>query len=189
MPKLDLCSSTAAPIRKQQGYTTLDIMPLPGVDVVFDLAQGKPLPFDDDTFDEIRAHDAFEHIRSDLFFLFDECWRVLKPTGMLDIFVPRFPSASAIMHLDHHRYFVDPDEYEKFAAALAPKLNGDVQHLFHVHTWSFFMVPADGVDVHGYLKHFWHIIEQRSVETHLYAKLAPNKPGGRYPYKEVKSRF
>lgn len=189
MAKLDLCSSTAAPTRKQDGYTTLDILPLPGVDVVFDLAQGKPLPFDDNQFTEIRAADALEHIRGELFFLMDECWRVLAPGGVFNITVPRFPSASAIMHLDHHRFFVADDEYETFAKALAPLLNGDVNHLFHVHTWSFFLAPADGINVHGYCNHFWHMVNQKADETHLAVKLTPNKPNGMFPYKEVRARF
>lgn len=185
--KLDLCSGTAAPLRKQQGYVTIDARPFPGVDVISYLGVN-PLPFPDDTFDEIRAHDALEHIRDGFTDLMDECWRVLRPKGILDIFVPRFPSPSAIMHPDHWQFFLSAEDAEPYAQAIAPLLLGQVQRLFCVHSWSFFMAPADGVDPHGYLRGFWHLVDQRAVESHLYVKLAPNKPGGRYPYKPIRQK-
>ena len=184
MLKLDLCSGTAAPIRKTQGFVTLDVRPFPGVDYVLELGKDH-LPFEDDSVMGIRAHDALEHIREGFFELMDECWRVMHPQGVFDIFVPRFPSASAVMHQDHSRYFIGEEDARPFAQALLDLTGGKVSQLFCVHTWSMFLPPADGVDPHGYLKGFWHLVSQREVDTHLYVKLSPNKPHGRYPYKEV----
>lgn len=185
MTKLDLCSGTAAPIRKQAGYTTIDARPFPGVDYVAELGK-QPLPFEDNTFDEIRAHDALEHIRDGFFELFDECWRVLKPRGLFDIFVPRFPVATATMHPDHLRFFLTEEDAEPFAKAIARYVQNQNEVLFCIHSFAFFHVPADGIDPHGYLKHFWHIVDIDGGDTHIHAQLTPNKPGGRYPYKEIK---
>ena len=185
--KLDLCSGTAAPQRKLEGYITIDARPFPGVDHVLDLTKD-PLPFPDNSFRVIRAHDALEHIRDGFTELMDECWRVLAPGGEFDIFVPRFPAPSAIMHPDHWRYFISMEDAEPFARALAPLLLGQQQRLFCVHSWSFFMAPAGGVDPHGYLKGFWHLVSQRDVDSHLYVTLTPNKRGGRFPYVEVKPK-
>lgn len=66
----------------------------PHVDVVFDLetcALGAPLPFDDDTFDEIHASHILEHITA-ILPLMQELWRVAKPGAFLHVNVP--PSSS-----------------------------------------------------------------------------------------------
>ena len=72
--------------------TTLDMNPNCGADVVHDLEQ-RPLPFPDDTFDEIGAYDVLEHIgkQGDWRGYFDEMaeyWRILKPGGYFGISVP-----------------------------------------------------------------------------------------------------
>lgn len=68
---------------KEPGYIHLDIAPLPNVDVVHDL-DSFPYPFEDNTFEEIKAIDVLEHI--DHFAKsIDELWRILKPGGVLYI--------------------------------------------------------------------------------------------------------
>jgi len=188
MKRLDLCSGTAAPQRKREGYVTTDIRLFDGIDHAIRLETDVKLPFDDNEFDFIRAHDALEHIRDGLFDVMDECWRVLKPKGVFDITVPRFPMPSAILHPEHFQFFLSAEDAKPFAEALAPLLLGKVQKLFCVHTWAFFMTPSEGVDPHGYLKGFWHIIEQKADGSHIQVKLTPNKPDGRFPYTEVTRR-
>lgn len=185
--KVDLCSGTAAPIRKAEGYTTIDYRLFEGVDHALTLGVD-PLPFEDGSVDLIRAHDALEHIGAGFFELMDECWRVLSPKGVFDIWVPRFPSPAAVMHPEHVNYFLGENDAGPFAAALAPLMLGQVQRIFCVHTWAFFMAPADGVDQHGYLKGFWHLLAQREIDSHLSVQLVPNKPNGRFPYKEVRRK-
>ena len=56
-------------------------------DVVWDLTK-RPLPFDDDTFDEIHAYDTLEHLSQQgdwrsFFEEWSEWWRILKPGGMI----------------------------------------------------------------------------------------------------------
>ena len=76
--------------------TTLDINPDHKPDVVWDLTQF-PLPFDDDTFDEIHAYEVLEHTGTQgdykfFFAQFSEFWRILKPGGY---FVATVPSATS----------------------------------------------------------------------------------------------
>ncbi len=185
--KVDLCSGTAAPIRKAEGYTTIDARLFEGVDYALNLGTD-PLPFETSSVDSIRAHDALEHIRDGFFELMDECWRVLRPGGIFDIWVPRFPSPAAVMHPEHVNYFLGAEDAAPFAEAMTPYLLGQVQRIFCVHTWAFFMAPADGIDQHGYLKGFWHLVSQHEIDSHLHVLLTPNKPGGRYPYKAVRRK-
>jgi len=65
---------------------TLDINNDHNPDVVHDIAS-VPLPFADDTFDEIHAYEVMEHVgqQGDWRFFFDQwsdIWRILKPGGM-----------------------------------------------------------------------------------------------------------
>jgi SAM-dependent methyltransferase len=69
------------------GLTTLDIDPMCKPDVLWDL-NDHPLPFDDDTFDEVHAYEVLEHIGRQgdwrgFFAEFSDYWRMLKPGGLL----------------------------------------------------------------------------------------------------------
>lgn len=66
---------------------TLDINDAHHPDVVHDLAV-LPLPFADDSFDEIHAYEVLEHVGQQgdwrfFFAQFSELWRILKPGGGL----------------------------------------------------------------------------------------------------------
>lgn len=68
-----------------EGLVTLDITDAHNPDVVHDIAV-LPLPFADNTFDEIHAYEVMEHVgrQGDWRFFFDQwsdIWRILKPGG------------------------------------------------------------------------------------------------------------
>jgi SAM-dependent methyltransferase len=105
---------------------TLDHNPDHMPDVVFDLdtlAQGVPLPFADDTFDELAAYEVLEHIGAmgdwrAFFAQFSEFWRVLKPGGYLAATCPSYRSMWAFGDPSHtrvltsgHLVFLDQDQY------------------------------------------------------------------------------
>ena len=65
--------------------TTLDFTDIHEPDIVHDISK-IPLPFDDNTFDEIHAYEVMEHVgqQGDWKFFFDQwsdLWRILKPGG------------------------------------------------------------------------------------------------------------
>ena len=68
-------------------------------DVLWNLEK-TPLPFEDDSFDIIIAHHIFEHVHN-WWSLFNDAARILKPLGVIRIFVPYWSSASALGYRDH----------------------------------------------------------------------------------------
>jgi SAM-dependent methyltransferase len=147
---------------KNDGAIGIDIRPFKCVDYVLDIEKD-PLPFEDDSIDRIEASHIFEHLGDGFLFCVDECFRVLKPKGILRIDVPNFPDKGAIIHPDHKRFFI-PDSF------------------------GFFHVPSDGIDRHGYLKGFWHIAKIGHTKQNITCELTPNKLRGRFPYVNIRRR-
>ena len=103
---------------------TLDINPDCKPDVVWDLNQ-LPLPFADNTFDEIHASQVMEHVgrQGDWHFWLDQFsdfWRILKPDGMFFVDCPHYASPWCWGDPGHSRVitlesliFLDQTEYAK----------------------------------------------------------------------------
>lgn len=89
-----------------------------GVDVREDLENNikkadlaiEPIPFDDDSFDYVSAHDFLEHIpriayiphrRNCFVEVMNEIYRVLKPDGIFLSFTPAYPRAEAFRDPTH----------------------------------------------------------------------------------------
>ena len=93
-----------------RNLTTLDINADHKPDVIHDLCD-VPLPFAQDTFDEIHAYEVLEHLGSQgdyrLFFRqFEAFWRVLKPGGHLLATCPSRHSVWALGDPSHSRILV-----------------------------------------------------------------------------------
>ena len=95
----------------QQSFTNLDILPLPGIDVVHNL-NNYPWPFEDQSASEIRAIDVIEHMpnfthddRPGVIAFVEECWRILEPGGLLFIQTPGVNAAFAWTDPTHVRTF------------------------------------------------------------------------------------
>ena len=88
-----------------EGYTGVDLLPGPAVDIV---APAEKLPFEDNSVDEILAEHLIEHLT---FFGFNktmaEWYRVLKPGGLLTIECPDL--------LGLCKQFVEANEYGRYS--------------------------------------------------------------------------
>lgn len=87
--------------------TTLDMNPEIGADIIWDMEKF-PLPFDDNTFDEIGCYNAMEHWgrQGDWRGWFTECaeyHRILKHQGTMSIMVPI--GLDALADPGHTRFF------------------------------------------------------------------------------------
>jgi len=89
--------------RKLPGAIGMDILSLPGVDVVHDL-NITPWPFSDHTFDLVFLNHALEHVES-VIDTMNEIHRVLKPGGRAVIQVPYFRSVDAYTDPTHKHFF------------------------------------------------------------------------------------
>lgn len=73
--------------KKREGWINIDISPLHRPDILRDLRYG--LPFDDLSVDEIHSENFFEHIDGeDVVRLLQECQRVVKVGGNIEIIIP-----------------------------------------------------------------------------------------------------
>ncbi len=88
---------------KKEGYTGVDILKLPGVDIACDIQKGLPMVVSNSV-DEIHCSMILEHI-NDLTTVMREFHRVLKPSGELIIIVPHCFSEMAFRDPTHCRYF------------------------------------------------------------------------------------
>ena len=85
----------------KKGWVNCDFVPALGVDMCFDLTK-HPLPFEDNSVDEILALGILEHL-IDWESVLIECHRVLAPSGVITISVPYGMDYRAY----HVRFFKD----------------------------------------------------------------------------------
>lgn len=71
---------------RPDGFLNVDVLPGDGIDIVADLNQG-PWAFESDSVETIRAYHVFEHLLDKALTL-NECWRILRPGGVLEFEVP-----------------------------------------------------------------------------------------------------
>ncbi len=85
------------------GATSIDVLKLPGVDVVHNL-DIYPWPFEAESFDVIYGHSVIEHL-GDLVRAMEEMHRLLRPGGRIVMAVPYFRSVDAFQDPTHKLFF------------------------------------------------------------------------------------
>ncbi len=118
MKKLDI----ACGHHKDLGYIGIDIQKLPGIDIVHDI-NIHPWPIEENSIDEAKAWHIIEHIppvcvtekgtRFPFIEFMNECWRVLKVGGRIDIETP-YGSSDGFVHDPTHCNQVDEITFENF---------------------------------------------------------------------------
>ncbi len=64
-----------------------------------------PWPWADGTIHQVYAHSILEHLEQNLLVSMNECWRILKPNGKIDLKLPLW--SKDVSHDDPtHRWFV-----------------------------------------------------------------------------------
>lgn len=86
--------------RHLPGYVNVDIVQ--PADVIADLSSR--WPWEDDSIDEIVAHDIIEHLPYKISTM-NEAWRVLKPGGLFDVLVPTTDGRGAWQDPDHRSFW------------------------------------------------------------------------------------
>jgi predicted SAM-dependent methyltransferase len=85
---------------KVEGFVGVDLF-AKEADIKADLTKF-PLPWKDNSVDSIMASHFVEHIEAQKRWpFFDECWRILKPGGLMQIVVPNFKSDRAYGDVTH----------------------------------------------------------------------------------------
>ena len=77
----------------------------PWVTVAWDL-NDLPWPWEDNSFDFIVACAVLEHLSLDLLHTVGECWRILRPGGILHMKLP---------HWQHDNSYLDPTHHWQFS--------------------------------------------------------------------------
>ncbi len=101
------------------GWVNVDLLPLPGIDVVHNLGL-YPWPFDDASATDVKALDVLEHLpnytrddRPGVIAFVEECHRILEPGGTLFIRTPGWDAAFLWIDPTHVRGF-DPQSMDFF---------------------------------------------------------------------------
>lgn len=84
----------------------------PEISVAHDL-NVRPWPWKDSTFDLVIAHSVLEHLALDLVESLDECWRILKPEGLLYVKGPYWKCDQAFSD-PQHRWQWAPAVFDYF---------------------------------------------------------------------------
>ena len=87
--------------KKREGFTGIDIAPLPGVDIVHDL-EVFPWPIDDDCVEVAIVTHYIEHTK-DLMKFMNELYRIMKSGGVCMITAPYYNSIRAWQDPTHTR--------------------------------------------------------------------------------------
>jgi SAM-dependent methyltransferase len=90
-------------LQKTPGAIGVDVVPLPGVDVVHDLTR-VPYPLPDESADEIRLSHVIEHVADPLPIL-EEAWRIGRPGAIVRIRTPHYSGVYAWKDPTHKRAF------------------------------------------------------------------------------------
>ena len=107
--------------RQKPGWEGLDIVDF-GWNHVCNIGTDK-FPFEDNSADFIECHNTMEHIdRREWKNMLNECWRVLKQDGVLEIITPDFDKSPALALQDPtHIAFVVKGTFTQYFTGARPR--------------------------------------------------------------------
>jgi predicted SAM-dependent methyltransferase len=125
---------------RKEGFITSDLSLK--VDYPFDLRFG--LPFPSDSFELIYAEHVFEHFHYlDLIAILSDCYRTLKPDGILSLVVP---DAAIYLNAYHHPEKFDYKKYCLYDFGLSYKCKIDfVNYMFYMDGHHHYMFDGENI--------------------------------------------
>ena len=110
-PEVQACLEKGIPLKlelgsggnKMDGFFSVDLLPIPGVDIVANLNEALDL-IPDDSVSEIYSRHTFEHVEEFLSLL-SEINRICSHDAKLKIIVPHFSNPYAFSDPTHGRFF------------------------------------------------------------------------------------
>lgn len=129
---------------KQVGAINVDMYDNCEPDVLWDLNKF-PYPFEDNSADFIHAWHIFEHL-IDWYAAFEECSRILKHAGFLEVRVPDESSSTALAYRDHLHVFHLLTFHGAFAGQFRSGTNAwaaTVEGTVPLKLVQFYQVPMD----------------------------------------------
>jgi len=99
----EVCLNLGCGYNKLKGFINVDAYEICKPDIVWDLDR-RPWPWDDNSVDHIAMFHVLEHIK-DWWEAIEECARILKVGGSIDLRVPDESESSAGTYRDHHNIF------------------------------------------------------------------------------------
>lgn len=168
--------------RPMEGWVNVDVVPLPGVDLVADLDHPEKvsLPWEDDSVEDLAMIHALEHLHHPLP-LMAELWRIAKPGAMLTIACPYGSSDDADEDPTHVRriflntfgYFGQPYYYR---ADYGYRGDWKIDHLILDVPAHYYGIPHDEI--------LRDVMILRNIVTQITAYLLAVKPA-REPRQEL----
>lgn len=96
--EMDLCCGA----KKRPGAFGVDWVKLPGIDLVHNL-DSTPWPIESNSVSDLLCEHGIEHVGDVVAFL-RECFRILKPGGILTVVCPHFSSFNSYADPTHKRH-------------------------------------------------------------------------------------
>lgn len=94
----------------RKGWVNIDMLDLPGIDIVVDVSKG--IPFLDNSVDEVVGHYFLSHI-SDTCAMMEEIYRICRNGARVEFKIPYYQSESAFKDPTQVRY-ITPRTFETF---------------------------------------------------------------------------
>ncbi len=137
MKRINILLGSGYKKRRPEGWTHVDRIPFPNVNVVHDL-EDIPWPFDDGCAQHISAVHILEHINNVPAFM-DECWRLLYPGGTLYVVVPDVNDQELAYCDPTHVHYFRPHTFINYFT-----LEGKLKFGYVKHAWSILYLNTDG---------------------------------------------
>lgn len=142
----------------------------PTVNVPWTLARfdfENPFPFETNTFDVVTAFEVIEHVSGSPKMFLEECWRVLRPGGLLYLATPNVVSWPKVRRLLSHQH---PYDAKPYSIEFGPR--HPMCHVYEYDPWTLSrLVESIGFQVLDCRTWDVYAADQQGVRNHIFRVL------------------